>query len=139
MNKQQRTRLESLVSQIEEIAEAIREMQEEEQDKFDNLSDGLQQTERGQLLEEGAGVLDEAASSLEDISNELREQFAKADGLYFGNDVYQGKITRADRADLQSSLVKFARRLGDDVQIVKQTKNTLIASHGNETATYFIK
>lgn len=43
----------------------------EEQDAFDNLSDGLQQTMRGEQIEENASTLQDAVDQLEDIISDL--------------------------------------------------------------------
>jgi hypothetical protein len=50
--------------------EAIRD---EEQESFDNLSEGLQQSENGQKMEEAANSLDEWITSVEEIENGLGE------------------------------------------------------------------
>ena len=45
----------------------IEELRDEEQEKFDNLSEGLQQSERGQAIEAAVSALDEAMSAIEPI------------------------------------------------------------------------
>ncbi len=58
MNKERRTKLEAIVAQLEEI-------KEEERAAFDALSEGLQQSEKGQAIEAAGDNLDEAISSVQ--------------------------------------------------------------------------
>lgn len=51
---------------IGDIKGEVGSFRDEEQDKFDNLSEGLQQSERGQVIEEAVAELDSALSELED-------------------------------------------------------------------------
>lgn len=64
---------EALESDLEEVKGAvmtlggrIRDIADAEQEKYDNLSEGLQQAEMGQSIEEAASVLSSAADSAED-------------------------------------------------------------------------
>ena len=66
MNKQDRKELERALELIEESKLIVENIRDTEQEKFDNLSEGLQQTERGQKFEE-------TASSLEDVISQLEE------------------------------------------------------------------
>lgn len=51
---------------IERALDLLREAAEEERASYDNLPEGIQESERGQKMEETADALDEAVSSLED-------------------------------------------------------------------------
>jgi hypothetical protein len=52
---------------------AIEETKDEEQEAFDNMTEGLQQTERGQRMDEVANQLDGAVSNVSDILQKLDE------------------------------------------------------------------
>jgi ABC-type transporter Mla subunit MlaD len=86
MNKERRKTLEGALQELRKVKDAleqvkwgeindllasaktaIEETKDEEQEAFDNLSEGLQQAERGQRMEEVDGILDGAMSNLDDI------------------------------------------------------------------------
>ena len=73
MNKQRRKRLEDVISKLEELQVEVSSIQEEEQEAFDNMTDGLQQSERGQTIEENADDLENADSDFETLLDGLRE------------------------------------------------------------------
>jgi len=50
-----------------DIKTAIEELRDEEQEKFDNLSEGLQQSEKGQTLEATVAALDTAIEKCEEV------------------------------------------------------------------------
>ena len=58
-------KLEDLKAQAEEQGGVLRELADAEREKFDNMSDGLQQSEQGQAIEQAADNLEEAADSAE--------------------------------------------------------------------------
>lgn len=60
---------------------------EAEQEGFDNLSEGLQQTERGRTMEEAAGCLQEATDSLYQIVVDIAEAEKLCDELLEITDV----------------------------------------------------
>lgn len=64
MNKQDRKELMRAIGLIEEAKEIVANIMESEQEKFDNLSEGLQQTERGQKFEENVSNLESVDGSL---------------------------------------------------------------------------
>lgn len=51
MNNARRKELAEITTQLQDLRERIEQLQEDEQEGFDNLSEGLQQTERGQAME----------------------------------------------------------------------------------------
>jgi hypothetical protein len=67
MNIDNRKDLNKAYELLEEAKALIEAVGEAEQEKFDNMSEGLQQTERGQRMEECASELADAASSIDDI------------------------------------------------------------------------
>lgn len=76
MNKTQRNQIEKWIESINEIKEGVESMQEEEQDKLDNMPENLQESERGEQMQNGIENLEAAALSLEeaiDILNDATE------------------------------------------------------------------
>lgn len=73
MNKTQRTQIEKWIESIIEIKEGVESMQEEEQDKLDNMPENLQESERGEQMQNGIENLDAAASSLEEAIDSLND------------------------------------------------------------------
>lgn len=73
MNKGQRKVLDEVYKALEEAQQVCSDMACEERDKFDNLSEGLQQSERGELLEQAADALETAEQSLGDVLSSLDE------------------------------------------------------------------
>jgi len=72
MNKANRAELDKAITLINEAQSIVSQLAEEEQEKFDNLSEGLQQAERGQNMEQAACEMDDAASELESIAETLQ-------------------------------------------------------------------
>lgn len=82
MNNKRRKIISKAINQLEEMAEArridyqvisdmwdtIQEVAEEEQESFDNLSEGLQETERGRDMEYAANMLYVATDRLDKLS-----------------------------------------------------------------------
>jgi prefoldin subunit 5 len=71
-------RLRKLMSDLDEIKPEVETLAEEEQSKFDNMTEGLQQGERGQRISENADNLSTASSSLESAYSEIESAI---DGL----------------------------------------------------------
>lgn len=75
MNKEDRKQLQEALDKIQSAKETIEEISGSEQEKFDNLSEGLQQSEKGIAFEENAttleivcGYLDDAISEIENLT-----------------------------------------------------------------------
>jgi len=66
MNKTQRNQIEKWIDSLNEIKEGVESMQEDEQDKLDNMPENLQESERGEQMQNGIEDLEAAASSLEE-------------------------------------------------------------------------
>jgi len=66
MNAKQRKVLDEVFSSLEEIIPKIESIVAEEQEKFDNLSNNLQQSEKGEKFQENANNLDEVVGNLQD-------------------------------------------------------------------------
>lgn len=73
MNANDRKELDKAIALLEQAKEIIESIGQEEQDKFDNMTEGLQQTERGQHMEEVSSELSDKASSIEDIISEIED------------------------------------------------------------------
>jgi hypothetical protein len=52
MNKQRRNALSAIEKKIDELVSELYDIKDEEQDAFDNLPEGLQMSERGDLMQE---------------------------------------------------------------------------------------
>ena len=74
MNKENRKDLEKAVSLIEQAREIVEAIKDGEQEKFDSLTEGLQQSERGQKFEQDA-------SDLDDIFNQLDEAIGNINNI----------------------------------------------------------
>jgi DNA repair ATPase RecN len=66
MNKENRKKLEKAISLIDNAKEIVERIKDEEQDKFDNLSEGLQQSDKGEKFEDNVSTLDEVLSQLDE-------------------------------------------------------------------------
>ena len=73
MNAQGRKEIAKYIATLEEIKDKLEFMQEDEQDKFDNMPEGLQESERGEAMQEAIEVLGDAVSSLEEAIDRLNE------------------------------------------------------------------
>ena len=71
MNKAQRNQIEKWIDSITEIKKDVESMQKEEQDKLDNMPESLQESERGEQMQNGIENLEYAASSLEEAIDSL--------------------------------------------------------------------
>ena len=73
MNKNDRKELEKALTLLGEAQEIIDAIKDGEQEKFDNLSEGLQQTEKGQKFEETVSTLEDAWSSIDEAIGSINE------------------------------------------------------------------
>lgn len=71
MNNERRKRIASALEQIEEVKSEIEQLAEEERGAYENMPESLQESERGNAMEEAADNLDNAASSLEEAIDYL--------------------------------------------------------------------
>lgn len=67
MNATRRKELNKLIEQLEDIKIQIENLQQEEQDAYDNLPESLQDSERGERMQEAADELENAASSVDEV------------------------------------------------------------------------
>lgn len=75
MNRERRKELEAIVSELDSLLDRLSDVRDEERWAFDNLSEGLQQSERGMKIEENADNLDFACDEINSTIDELREIF----------------------------------------------------------------
>lgn len=73
MNAKQRKELQGYAYGLDEIKSNIETMMEDEQSKLDNMPEGLQESERGEAMQEAIDNLESASSSLEDAIDYLNE------------------------------------------------------------------
>lgn len=71
MNKDRRNRLEKAKDIIEQAQIVIEDVMTEEEMAFDNLSEGLQQTMRGETMENNIDILND----MKDLIDEVIEKF----------------------------------------------------------------
>ena len=71
MNKERRRLMYNGISIIKRGVEILKEVSNDEQDAFDNLPEGLQQTMRGEKMEENVDILEESISEIENALEEL--------------------------------------------------------------------
>ena len=73
MNNQKRKELNRATALLEEAREIIESVLDEEQDNYDNLTEGLQQTMRGQYMEEAIENMESAIDSIDDAIGALED------------------------------------------------------------------
>ncbi len=73
MNKNDRKDLEKALALLSEAREIVETIKDGEQEKFDNLSEGLQQTEKGQKFEETVSNLDDVCSSIDEATEYIEQ------------------------------------------------------------------
>lgn len=74
--------LNTMESAVEELRNTYENMASEERDKYDNLSEGLQQSEKGQNISDAADNLEQGMSEAEDLLTLItgfQETLAKPD------------------------------------------------------------
>lgn len=73
MNAKGKKQISEWVNTLTGIKSSMEGMQSEEQDKFDNLPDGIQDSERGEAMQEAADQLEYAAENISDAIDNLQE------------------------------------------------------------------
>lgn len=71
MNKQRRTAIEDIRSQIETLRDLLEEVKSEEEEYKDNMPENLQGSERYEIAENACYNMDSALSSLEEAMDYL--------------------------------------------------------------------
>ena len=73
MNDDRRKRITEAMEHLSLSREILEVVRDEEQEAFENLPENLQESDRGQKMEEAADALDTAISDLEDVESSLEE------------------------------------------------------------------
>lgn len=71
MNKARRAALNAIVNALTELKNDLDILRDEEQDAFDNLPESMQESERGEAIQEAADNLSDAFDSLEDAIDSI--------------------------------------------------------------------
>lgn len=73
MNKERRKMIEKVVSKLYDLREQVESIMDEEQEAFDNMPESLQETERGERMQEVVDALDSACYDIDNIIDNLNE------------------------------------------------------------------
>lgn len=73
MNKDRRTRLSEISDRIAEIISDLEEIRDEEESAFENLPESLQESVRGQELQEKIDGMNDILDNLEYIPNQIND------------------------------------------------------------------
>lgn len=73
MNKQRRKAIEKVVSQLEDIQAEIDSLRDEEEECYDNLPESLQDSEKGELMQEAIDAMDNADGSIQEAIDYLMD------------------------------------------------------------------
>lgn len=76
MNKERRTELLDVVELLDEAIERLEEIRDDEQDAFDSLPDSLQDSVRGQSMQDAIDTMDGFGDSISAVRSKI-EEFAK--------------------------------------------------------------
>lgn len=73
MNDKNRKQIQKWIDNLEEIKTGIENMVFEETDKYDNMPESLQESERGESIQEAIENLDSSTMSIDDAIEYLQE------------------------------------------------------------------
>lgn len=79
MKEERLKTLKRSLNAIQNAHDVLEEVRDEEQDAYDNLPEGLQYSERGDLMQEAVDNLDEAVDYLDDVISSLENVEMNAD------------------------------------------------------------
>lgn len=71
MNKARRAKLNALINALNDLKSDVELLQEEEQDAFDNLPESIQETERGEAMQDAADSMSDAMDLIEEAVEAL--------------------------------------------------------------------
>lgn len=77
MNKSRRSRIDTIIEQIDNLLSDLNEIRDEEESAYENLPESLQDTDRGQSMCDAIDSIEEALDCLEEASSVLDD--AKGD------------------------------------------------------------
>lgn len=73
MNMTRRNEIKSIAEELGALKERIEAVAQDEQDAYDNLPEGIQDSERGQNMEQAISDLEDAASNIEEAVDSLQD------------------------------------------------------------------
>ena len=73
MNRERRKRLEAAKEKLEEAYFELEAIKDEEQEAYDNTPESLQQTERGEAMQNAIDTIDDAMNDVEYAKDKLEE------------------------------------------------------------------
>lgn len=73
MNQQRRARITALISQLVDLENELNEVLSEEQDAYDNMPEGLQNSQRGEQMQNSISYLENAQGTLDTLCGELQD------------------------------------------------------------------
>lgn len=73
MNNQRRKELSAIIDELNSLSERLGNIMDDEQFSFDNLTEGLQQTMRGQQMEEAISNMEAGIDSIEEAVSYIEE------------------------------------------------------------------
>lgn len=88
MNKQRRKEIENIImelndakSKLEKLSARIETVLDEEQDAFENLPEGIQDSERGDIMQRNIDSLENAFDGIDNAFNEINDAIAYFDDI----------------------------------------------------------
>lgn len=73
MNAQGRKEIAKHIASLDEIKSRLESMRDDEEMKYDNMPEGLQESDRGEQMQEAIDALENAVTSLEEAIDSLNE------------------------------------------------------------------
>lgn len=73
MNKDRRKNLATIIETLEAMKSSLEDVRDEEESAFDNLPESIQESERGETMQEIVDALYDACDSLEETIDSLNE------------------------------------------------------------------
>ena len=73
MNAQGRKEIAKYIASLNEIKSKLESMKDDEEMKYDNMPEGLQESERGDQMQEAIEALENACTSLDETIDSLNE------------------------------------------------------------------
>lgn len=73
MNKKSRALVAEIIERLRRCHEDLEGVKDDEQEKFDNMPEGLQESERGQAIQNVADSLEEICEDLGGVISDLEE------------------------------------------------------------------
>lgn len=73
MNAQGRKEIAKYIASLNEIKDKLESMRDDEEMKYDNMPEGLQDSERGEQMQEAIDALENACTGLDEAIDSLKE------------------------------------------------------------------